>query len=140
MLLLGMPMYAVKTAGSDLPPPGAGVVTVKFKLPGRLKMLAGRFTVIWVELTTVAAMFVPLIATVEFDVKSAPVSVTWTGTPMGAAAGERRVSVGAGGFVMLTWNGKDVVTPGVDTVICAVPALVRSAARTLAFSCGPEYP
>lgn len=109
---------------------------MKFKFPGRFKSLAGTFTVNSVELTTVVAMFVPLIAAAELDVKPVPVSVTWTGTPIGAAAGEMDVSVGTGGFVMLTWNGVEV-TPSVETVRSAVPGLVKSAVGTVAFSWNP---
>ena len=137
MLLFGIPMYAVNKIEAEVPPPGAGVFTVKFEFSGRLKLLAGTSTVIWVGLTTVAAMLVPFIATVEFNVKSAPVSVTWTGTPIGPPAGEMYESVGTGGFVMLTWNGVEVVTPAVDTVNCAVPTLVRSAAGTVALNWNP---
>ena len=107
---------------------------MKFKFPGRLKPLAGMFTVIWVELTSVAAMFVPLIATVEVEVKPVPVRVIWIGTPMGPATGEMDVSVGTGGFVIITWNGAEVAAPAVDTVSSAVPALARSASGTVAFS------
>ena len=55
-----------------MPPPGGGVLTVSCRLPGRRRSDAGRSTVSCVELTYVAGMFAPLIATVEPAVKPVP--------------------------------------------------------------------
>jgi len=49
MLLLTMGTYAVNTRGLEVPPPGAGVVTVTFPVPGKSNCEAGMVAVKEVE-------------------------------------------------------------------------------------------
>jgi len=64
MALFGMPIYAVYTAAAEVPPPGAGVVTVMLTFPGVATAAAGMLVVSSVELTKSEAMVAPFKATV----------------------------------------------------------------------------
>jgi len=55
MLLLTMGTYAVYTRAFEVPPPGAGVVTVTFPVPGKSNCEAGMVAVKEVELEYVVA-------------------------------------------------------------------------------------
>ena len=66
-----------------VPPPVSGVVTVKFRLPGRTTLDAGRATVSAVELTKVNGTLDPFVATVESDVNPVPLSVRMAAVLMG---------------------------------------------------------
>jgi hypothetical protein len=55
MLLLTMGTYAVYTSAFEVPPPGAGVVTVTFPVPGKSNCEAGMVAVKEVELEYVVA-------------------------------------------------------------------------------------
>jgi hypothetical protein len=79
-------IYAVYGIGAVVPPPGAGVVTARFTLPG-VRLDAGIVAVSCEEFTYVAAMFVPFIATVEFAVNPDPFSVTVVAVLIGPALG-----------------------------------------------------
>jgi hypothetical protein len=96
----------------DVPPPGAGVVTVKFALPGSVTLEAGIATVSIVELTNVDAMFASFIATVEFGMNPVPFSVTVVAILIGPALGEIEANVGGGGFTIVTIAAADVPPPG----------------------------
>jgi hypothetical protein len=110
------------------------VVTVKFTLPGSATLDAGIVVVSSVELTYVAAMFAPFRVTVEFAVNPVPFRVTVVAALIGPAFGEIDVSVGGGGFAIVTVTAFD--TAGVEvelsTVIVALPTVVSRFAGTVA--------
>jgi hypothetical protein len=122
---------------ADVPPPGAGVVTVKFRFPGSVKLEAGIFTVSFVEPERVAAMLVPFIATVEFGIKPVPFSVTVAAVLIGPTFGEIEVRVGGGGFTIGTVTTADVPPPGAafTAVSERLPKLATSAAVSVATNC-----
>jgi len=119
-----------------VPPPGAGVVTVKFEFPGKARLEAGIDAVSSDELTSDAAIFTPFSATVELAVKPVPYNVTVVAVLIGPAVGEMEVRVGAGGFAMVTVSALDKAGVEVEllTEIVAVPADVRRFAGTSATS------
>jgi hypothetical protein len=102
MLLFGMETYAVKYCGALVPPPGAGVTTVIGKRPGVARLDTGTFAVRLVELTKVVGTEVPFTSTEEVDTKPVPVTPIETAVLIGPALTDNDVSVGTGGFVMLT--------------------------------------
>lgn len=122
---------------ADVPPPGAGVVTVKFTLPGSVTLEAGIVTVSFVEPERVAAMLVPFIATVEFGVKFMPYSVTEVAELIGPELGEIEVSVGDGGFTTATVVTADVPPPGAafTAVSERLPVAATSAAVNVTLIC-----
>ena len=66
----------VKVNGAEVPPLGAGLVTVMGKVPPVAKPPAGRVTVTWLVLTKVVGRVVPLKLTVAPGAKFVPVSVS----------------------------------------------------------------
>jgi hypothetical protein len=114
-----------------VPPPGAGVVTVKFILPGPIA-LAGTEAVNWVVLTKVVCTAAPFTSTTLFEVKLVPVKVAVNAVLMGPLFGLMEVRVGAGGLTMLTESEFDSggVAVALLTVILATPAVVSKFAGT----------
>ena len=72
MLLFTSGTYAVNTWLPEVPPPGAGVVTVMFAFPGRRIWLAGTVAVSCVDDEYVVVNAVPFTDTTELVVKPDP--------------------------------------------------------------------
>ena len=87
----------VKDRVADVPPPGAGLVTVTFAVPAVAISVAVTAAVNWVALTNVVVLAAPLNFTTDVDTKPVPFTVKVKAAPPAVAlVGEREVSVGAG--------------------------------------------
>jgi hypothetical protein len=135
MLLLVNGTYDVNTCAFDVPPPGAGVNTVRLPFPGNRFELPGIVAVSVVPDTYVVVKGLPLYDTTEDDVKPVPFSVTFVSAAIAPAPGETEVSVGTGGLLMLTVTAfeVDVTAVGEYTVTLAVPAVPSKAAGSCAY-------
>jgi hypothetical protein len=81
----------------DVPPPGAGFVTVTVAVPAVAISAAVITAVSFVALTKVVVLAAPLNFTTDVDTKPVPLTVRVKAAPPAVAlAGEREVSVGAG--------------------------------------------
>ena len=130
----------VKVTAFDVPPPGAGLVTVTGTDPTVVTSVAGTVAVNCVALTKVVARAAPLNLTTE--VLTNPVPFTISGKPAEPAKimeGDSEVITGAGLFatVMVSVSAFDVPPPGAGlvTVIDAEPAFAISVAGIEAFTC-----
>ena len=87
----------VKDRVADVPPPGAGFVTVTVAVPAVAISAAVTAAVSCVALTNVVVLAAPLKLTTEVDTKPVPFTVRVKAAPPAVAlVGEREVSVGAG--------------------------------------------
>jgi hypothetical protein len=87
----------VKDTVADVPPPGAGFVTVTFAVPAVAISAAVTAAVNWVALKNVVVLAAPLNFTTDVDTKPVPFTVRVKAAPPAVAlVGEREVSVGAG--------------------------------------------
>jgi hypothetical protein len=122
MLLLTMGMYDVKLTADEIPPPGAGVVTVKERFPGGIRF-SGTAAVNCVELTNVVGTAVPFTATTLVCAKPVPANVAVKGTLNAPEVGVIDVRVGTGGLTMLSDKAFDSegLANGVLTVMLTVP-------------------
>lgn len=122
----------------EVPPPGAGLVTVMFADPLAAISPAGTWAVTLVALTKVVASAVPFQFTTELSTKFVPFTVNVNGAvPARALTGASEVIVGTGFVaVMVNTMAEDEPPPlsGLATVILAVPAVVRSAVVIVALS------
>src|SRR2546425_1086129 len=120
----------VNCCALEVPPPGAGFVTVMLKVPAVVRSLAGMEAVSWVLLANAVVRAEPAKFTTEFVTKFVPLTVSVKApSPTFLLVGEMLVVVGAG---LLTVNvcALEVPPPGVGfvTVMLNVPAVVRSLA------------
>ena len=82
---------------ADVPPPGAGLVTVTVAVPAVAISAAVTAAVSCVPLTKVVVLTAPLNFTTDVDTKPVPFTVRVKAAPPAVAlVGEREVSVGAG--------------------------------------------
>jgi len=87
----------VKDTVADVPPPGAGFVTVTFAVPAVAISAAEIAAVSCVALTNAVVLAAPLNFTTDVDTKPVPFTVRVKAAPPAVAlVGEREVSVGAG--------------------------------------------
>jgi len=87
----------VKDRLADVPPPGAGFVTVTLAVPAVAISAAVIAAVNWVALMNVVVLAAPLNFTTDVATKPVPFTVRVKAAPPAAAlVGEREVSVGAG--------------------------------------------
>ena len=87
----------VKERFADVPPPGAGFVTVTVAVPAVAISAAMIDAVSCVALTNAVVLAVPLNFTTDVDTKPVPFTVRVKAAPPAVApVGEREVSVGAG--------------------------------------------
>ena len=133
---VGAGLLTVNVRAEDVPPPGAGVNTVTCAVPAGAMSAAGIAAVSCVPLTNVVVRSVPFQRTTEPVTKFVPVTVSVKADPPTVALlGERELSPGTG---LSRLNGRDEEVPppgaGLNTVTCAVPAVVMSAARMAAVS------
>ena len=123
----------VKDRLPDVPPPGAGLVTVTVAVPAVAISAAVMAAVSCVALTNVVVLAAPLNFTTDVDTKPVPLTVRMKAAPPAVAlVGEREVAVGAG-LLMVKVCAFDVPPPaGFVTVTFTVLALARSAAGIVA--------
>jgi hypothetical protein len=128
----------VSVAPADVPPPGAGVLTVMVCVPADPRSAAVSTAVSEVAETYVVVRAEPSTRTTELAVKFVPVAVsTKVSFPTATEVGETLVNVGAGGgAIMVNVTLDDVPPPGVglNTVIAWVPIDVTSLAGIEALS------
>src|SRR5215470_10185970 len=131
MLGVGLTLATVSGRAPDVPPPGAGVDTVMLGVPATAISLAGMAAVSCVDETNVVVRPAPLTWTIELFVKLEHVTVrVKAAPPAGAVVGLMLDRTGAGvGAVMVKARELEVppLEPGLDTLICADPALATSA-------------
>jgi hypothetical protein len=131
----GLPMP--KFVAVDVPPPGAGLVTVTFTFPEVAISAAVIAAVTCVALTNVVVTAVPLKVTVEVETKPVPFTVkVKAAPPTWALAGESVVIVGTG-FVTVKFVAEEVPPPGAGfvTVTLNVPADAIAGAVIVAVNC-----
>src|SRR6266852_3255614 len=127
----------VKLAGLEVPPPGAGFLTVTLAVPADARFAAGICAVTRVAFTKVVGCAAPFHCMTEVERKFVPFTVNVkVGPPAVALVGEILVVVGMGllaAMILKTAVG-DVPPPGGGfvTVTCTVPAVEISAAEMAA--------
>lgn len=136
LVVVGATLFAVNTCALEVPPPGAGFITVMLNVPAVVRSLAGMEAVTCVELTKVVVRAEPAKFTTELLMKFVPFTVkVKAASPTFLLVGKMLVVVGRG---LLTVNvcALDVPPPGVGfvTVILNVPAAVKSLAGIEAVS------
>ncbi len=125
-------------AGVDVPPPGAGFVTVTPFVPAVSRSAARMDALSVVEFTNVVALAVPPKFTTELFTKPVPVTVRVNpGSPTVAVVALSEVTVGSGLLTVKVSAGVDVPPPGagLDTVTVSAPAVAMSAALIAAVIC-----
>jgi len=132
---------AVNGSDPEVPPPGAGVVTVRFTTPAVAMLDAGMVAISSVEPWYWVGMLVPLTAAVELGVNPVPVNVTNIDWLMMPVLGLMDVSAGTGAVEIVTVIAFE--TAGVEvvllTVMVAVPDDANRLAGTVAvMNSGPE--
>lgn len=131
--------WIVKVAPPDVPPPGAGLMTMTVAVPVLARAAAGTCAVSVVAFVYDVLSTVPFHRMVEDEMKFVPVAVrVMAELPSTAAFGLIELSVGAGFAVdwIVKVTPPDVPPPGAgfDTVTVAVPVDARSEAGTCAVS------
>src|SRR5450755_4323859 len=97
VVIVGTGLFTVKMAEFDVPPPGAGLVTVTPGVPAVLMSLARMEAVNCVALTKVVARALPLKLTTDEFMKFVPITVSVKPPlPVNANAGCNVVTVGTG--------------------------------------------
>jgi hypothetical protein len=130
----------VNVTALDVPPPGAGLVTVTEGVPVVATSLAKIAAVSCVALTNVVARAAPPKFTTDVFRKFVPFTVNVNAPePAETFVGASVVTVGTGfgAALILKFTAFDVPPPGVGfvTVTAAVPTLVTSLARIAAVTC-----
>ena len=96
-VMVGNPVPIVKVLVPEVPPPGAGFVTVIFAVPELAMSLAGTAAVTCEEFTNVVVSAVPFHLTTELLRKLLPLTVNVnTPPPEDALVGESEVMAGTG--------------------------------------------
>ena len=132
VVIVGTGLFTANGEFPDVPPPGAGFVTVTLNVPAAAMSAAVIAAVICVALTNVVAFAAPLKFTTEDALKFVPFTVRVNAAPpLVALVGESVVIVGTGLF---TANGEfpDVPPPGAGFVTdtLKIPAAAMSVAVT----------
>jgi hypothetical protein len=137
LVVVGSGLFTVKTCEFEVPPPGAGLVTVMLNVPAVVRSLAGIAAVTLILLTKVVVRAEPAKLTTEFDTKFVPFIVRVKAPlPRVALAGETLVVVGPLLFTVKVC-ALDVPPPGAGfvTVTLNMPPVVRSVAGMAALNC-----
>jgi hypothetical protein len=134
------PLVAVKFAAFEVPPPGAGLVTVTAIVPVEAMLVAGIAAVNCVELTNVVARVEPPKLTIEPAMKFVPLTVSVKAAPPATALfGEIMVIVGreAAPLVTVKFTAFEVPPPGAGlvTVTADVPVEAMLVAGIAAVNC-----
>jgi 3,4-dihydroxy-2-butanone 4-phosphate synthase len=136
-VIVGAGLFTVKLVAVEIPPPGAGFVTVTGNVPAAAISAAVIAAVICVPLTNVVVRAFPLNFTAEAATNPVPFTVNVNAAPPAVAlAGESVVMVGTGLFTVKA-TAFDVPPPGIPfvTVTGNVPAVAMSAAVMAAVIC-----
>lgn len=136
-VIVGARLLTVKLVAVDVPPPGAGFVTVTPSVPAVAMSAAVIEAVTWVALTNVVVRALPLNFTLEEGTNPVPFTVRVKPAPPAVAlVGDSVVIVGAGLFMV---NDCTLVVPppgaGFVTVTLTTPPLAMSAAVMAAVTC-----
>jgi len=142
VVIAGTGLFAavmVKVTAFEVPPPGAGFVTVTVGVPAAATSLAGMAAVSLVALTKVVARGVPLKFTTDVVMKFEPFTVRVNAPePAVAVAGCRVVIAGTGLLAAVTVKVTTLDVPppgeGLVTVTAGVPTLAMSVASMAAVS------
>lgn len=122
----------------EVPPPGAGLLTVMLAVVAAARSLEGTCAVILVALTKTVASGVPFQLTAELTTKFVPVTVKVNAPePASELTGDSAVIVGTGLLVVIVKIiTADVPPPGAGlvTVMLEVPAVATSDAGIIAVS------
>src|SRR5580704_11128357 len=134
------PAEIVNGATAEVPPPGAGFVTVTFAVPAVAISLAKIDAVSCIELTNVVTRGLPFQFTLELVMKPPPVTVSVNAAPTAVAEEGFKfeiVGAGFGGASMKNVMSFEIPPPGagVTTVISADPGIAMSLAKICATSC-----
>lgn len=135
--IVGDGFAVAKSAATDVPPPGLGLVTVMLADPAAAMLGAGTAALSCVEDTNVVVRLVPFHCVVEFETKLDPFTVRVNDDPPRSAdAGDKEEMDGAG-LLIVNDAAADVPPPGAGFTAetLAVPAVATSAAVTAAVSC-----
>lgn len=136
VVTVGTGLLMVKVALAEVPPPGAGLVTVTLTAPGVTTCAAVIAAVSCVALTNVVVDAVPLKLTTDVETKLVPFTVKVNeAAPAVTLGGESVVTVGTGLFTVNT-EAAEVPPPGAGlvTVTLTGPAVAMSAAAMAAVS------
>jgi hypothetical protein len=136
----GCGLFTENVTAFDVPPPGAGFVTVTEGLPAATTSPARIAAVTWVEFTNVVARAAPPKFTTDVFKKFVPFTVRVNAPePAMTFAGASVVTVGTGfgAALILKFTEFEVPPPGVGlvTVIAGVPTVVTSVAKIVAVNC-----
>jgi hypothetical protein len=136
-VIAGNGLFTVNGELADVPPPGAGFVTVTLNVPAVAMSPTVMAAVSCVAFTNVVALAAPLKFTIELETKPVPFTVNENaGPPAVALVGESVAMVGAG---LLTANVElpEVPPPGAGlvTVTGKLPTVAMSAGVIAAVSC-----
>jgi xanthosine utilization system XapX-like protein len=136
-VIVGTGLFTVNVDPADVPPPGAGFVTVTEGMPATAMSAAVIAAVICVELTKVVVLAAPLKFTAEVGKKFVPFTVNVKAAPPAVALdGDSDVIVAVGLFIVNVWF-PDVPPPGagLKTDTFTVPPVAISVAGTVTCSC-----
>ena len=134
--IVGSGLFTVKFAEDDVPPPGAGFVTVTGNMPPVARSVARIDAVTFVALTNVVVSALPLKFTTAPLTKPVPFTVSVNPAPPSVVfVGETELIVG-GGLFTVKFAGVDGPPPGAGliTVTGSVPPAAISVARIEAFT------
>jgi hypothetical protein len=137
LVVVGTGLFTVNVCAFEMPPPGAGFVTVILNVPAVVRSLAGIVAVNLMLLTNVVVRADPAKLTTDVETKFVPFTVSVrVAAPAVALTGEMLVVVGTGLFTVRTC-AFDVPPPGAafTTVTLNVPATATSAAVIAAVTC-----
>src|SRR6202021_615648 len=130
VVIVGVGLLIVNVAAPDVPPPGAGFVTVTFTVPPVAICAAVIAAVNCVEPTNVVVAAEPLRFTVAPFTNAVPLTVSVNAAPPAAALVGERMEIVGGGFVTVKFPAVDIPPPGVGlvTVTGNAPTAAMSAA------------
>ena len=111
---------SVKAVGGVAPPPGVGLVTITFTVPGLPASAAEMDAVSCDALTKVVVSFLLLKLMTELERKFVPLTVRVKALPAGEFPGDTLLMLGAGLF---TDNVVEPVTPEIAACTVVVPAV-----------------
>ena len=137
VVVVGAGLFTVNGEFTDVPPPGAGLVTVTLNVPAAAMSAAVIDAVTCVALTNVVALAAPLNFTTEAALKFVPLTARVNATDPAVALVGEIVAIVGDGLLTVKVSGVDApaVGAGFVTVTLNVPAAAMSAAVIDAVSC-----
>ena len=132
-LVVGIGLSIVNVSGADVPPPGAGLVTVTMAVPAVAMSAAVIMAVTFVAFTKVLVRLDPFQFTIDVETKLVPVTVRVKAAPPAVVLlGESAVAVGLGLSTVNVTALEVPPPPGFITVTGNVPARAISATVIIA--------